>query len=98
VITAWRHLKTLSALWTTPYGITLIVKLCLVACVLALGAFNFRRQRPLLGTDAGAHSLRGSATAELAVATLVLVVTSLLVCMPSPKPPGALPPSVQAQR
>ena len=98
VITAWRHLKTLSALWTTPYGITLIVKLCLVACVLALGAFNFRRQRPLLGTDAGARSLRGSATAELAMATLVLVVTSLLVSMPSPKPPGAPPPSVHAQR
>jgi len=88
VITAWRHLRTLSALWTTPYGITLIVKLCLVACVLALGAFNFRRQRPLLGTDAGARSLRGSATAELALATLVLVVTSLLVSMPSPKPPS----------
>lgn len=94
VITAWRHLKTLSAFWTTPYGITLIVKLCLVACVLALGAFNFRRQRPLLGTDAGARSLRGSATAELAMATLVLVVTSLLVSMPSPKPPSAAPPSV----
>jgi hypothetical protein len=91
VITAWRHLKTLRALWTTPYGITLIVKLCLVACVLALGAFNFRRQRPLLGTDAGARSLRGSASAELAVATLVLIVTSLLVSMPSPKAPTAEP-------
>jgi len=86
VITAWRHLKTLPALWTTPYGYALIVKLCLVACVLALGAFNFRRQRPLLGTEQGARSLRGSATAELAVATLVLVVTSILVSLPTPKP------------
>ena len=96
VITAWRHLKTIRALWTTPYGITLIVKLCLVACVLALGAFNFRRQRPLLGTDAGARSLRGSASAELAVATLVLIVTSLLVSMPAPKAQAARPPSAAA--
>jgi copper transport protein len=96
VITAWRHLKTLRALWTTPYGITLIVKLGLVACVLALGAFNFRRQRPLLGTDAGARSLRGSASAELAMATLVLIVTSLLVSMPSPKAPSAEPSKTTA--
>jgi copper transport protein len=87
VITAWRHLKTISALWSTPYGIALIVKLCLVACVLALGAFNFRRQRPILGTEAGAVSLRRSASAELAVATLVLMVTSILVSLPTPKLP-----------
>jgi copper transport protein len=85
VITAWRHLKTLPALWTTPYGITLSLKLLLVACVLALGAFNFRRQRPILGTEAGATSLRRSASAELAVATMVLIVTSVLVSLPAPR-------------
>jgi copper transport protein len=85
VITAWRHLKTIPALWTTPYGITLIVKLCVVGCVLALGAFNWRRQRPLLGTEAGAKALRRSAAAELTVAALVLVITSILVSLPSPK-------------
>ena len=31
VITAWQHLHTLAALWTTPYGVTLIVKLLVVA-------------------------------------------------------------------
>ena len=91
VITAWRHLKPLSALWTTPYGITLIVKLCVVATVLALGAFNFRRQRPLLGSESGARALRRSATAELLVAMLVLAVTSILVSLPSPKPPPHQP-------
>lgn len=91
VITAWRHLKTLPALWTTPYGITLIVKLCLVACVLALGAFNFRRQRPLMGSEAGAVSIRRSATAELTIAALVLVVTSVLVSVPSPRRPARNP-------
>jgi putative copper export protein len=58
-----------------------------VACVLGLGAFNWRRQRPLLGTEAGARALRRSAAAELAVAMVVLLVTSVLVTLPSPKPP-----------
>lgn len=87
VITAWRHLKSIQALWTTPYGIALLVKLCVVACVLALGRFNWRRQRPLLGTEAGAQSLMRSATAELMVATVVLIITSILVSLPTPKPP-----------
>jgi copper transport protein len=87
VITAWRHLKSIAALWTTAYGVALIVKLCVVGCVLALGAFNWRRQRPLLGTEAGARALRRSAAAELAVAAVVLVITSILVSLPSPKPP-----------
>ena len=93
VITAWRHLHTLAALWTTPYGIALIVKLCVVGCVLALGAFNWKRQLPLLGTEAGARSLRRSASAELAVAAVVLVITSILVSLPSPRPPSANRPA-----
>lgn len=96
VITAWRHLKRLDALWTTPYGYALIVKLCLVAVVFALGAWNWRKQRPTLGSEAAAISIRRSARAELMVAGLVLVVTSIVVSLPTPKapkPPGA-PPAV----
>lgn len=85
VITAWRHLKRLDALWTTPYGWTLLAKLLLVAGVLALGAWNWRRQKPRLGTDAGAHALRASATGELVLAGVVLVVTAILVSLPSPR-------------
>jgi len=85
VITAWLHLKRLEALWTTPYGVTLIVKLCVVGVVLALGAWNWRRQRPRLGSEAGARALRGSATVELAVAGVVLAITSILVSLPSPR-------------
>jgi len=86
MITAWTHLKRLSALWTTPYGIALIVKLCLVGLVALLGAWNWRRQRPRLGTESAAHDLRRSATAELAMAGAVLVVTAILVSLPSPRP------------
>jgi putative copper resistance protein D len=86
--TAWLHLKPLSSLWTTPYGYALLVKLVLVAIVFGLGAWNWRRQRPRLGDDAAAGRIRRSSTMELAVATLVLMVTAILVSLPSPKPPA----------
>jgi putative copper export protein len=84
VITAWRHLKTLPALWTTPYGYALIVKLLFVAIVFALGAFNWRGVRPTLSTEGTAHTLHRSARAELSFALIVLVVTAVLVSLPSP--------------
>jgi putative copper export protein len=85
VITAWRHLPTLASLWESPYGQTLIVKLLLVAAVFGLGAFNWRRQRPRLGHESAAISLRRSSRVELSVAALVLIITAILVSLPSPK-------------
>ena len=99
VVTAWQHLHTLSALWTTPYGVTLMIKLVMVAIVLALGAWNWRRQKPRLGSAAGAVGLRGTATRELMAAGVVLVISAILVSLPSPRPPrapGAGPPRVEA--
>jgi putative copper export protein len=101
--TAWQHLNPLSSLWTTPYGYTLIAKLCVVAVVFALGAWNWRRQRPLLGTEEAAVAIRRSARHELTAAAIVLVLSGVLVSLPSPKPPkpagaspasqGAVPPA-----
>ncbi|HXT15986.1 MAG TPA: CopD family protein [Gemmatimonadaceae bacterium] len=85
LITAWRHLHVLSNLWSTPYGYALIVKLAFVATVFGLGAWNWRRQRPTLGTEPAAKSIRRSSMTELTVATIVLVVTAILVSLPSPK-------------
>lgn len=87
VITAWRHLKYLAALWTTPYGYALIAKLCVVAVVVALGAWNWRRQRPLLGTESAATAIRRSASAELCAALVVVIITAILVALPTPKLP-----------
>lgn len=84
ILTAWQHLTPLSSLWTTPYGWTLILKLCFVAMVFSLGAWNWRRQRPTLGSDTAAGAIRRSATAELAIAGIVLVITAFLVSEPSP--------------
>lgn len=88
ITTAWLHLKYVAALWTTPYGWTLIGKLVVVAGVVGLGAWNWRRQRPMLGAEPATRLLRKSATAELIVAALVLAITSILVSLPSPHLPG----------
>lgn len=85
VWTAWRHLKRIDALWTTSYGYALIAKLCVVLAVVALGAFNWRRQRPLLGSGSAAAALRRSAAWELAAAGIVLVITAVLVSLPAPR-------------
>jgi len=89
LITAWRHLNPLSSLWTTPYGWALIAKLVVVAVVFALGAWNWQRGRPTLGTEAGAYGLKRSATRELVAAGVVLLITAILVSLPSPRRPGA---------
>jgi putative copper export protein len=87
LITGWTHLNPLAALWTTPYGYALIAKLCVVAVVLGLGAWNWRRVGPTLGTDGGARTIRRTASIELAFAAVVLVITAILVSLPSPKLP-----------
>jgi putative copper export protein len=84
VITAWIHLGSISALWTSIYGKTLIVKLCLVAIVFGLGAYNNQRLKPSLGTEEAGRRLTRSATFEVAIATLVLIVTAVLVNLPAP--------------
>ena len=84
VIAAWLRLPTFSALWTSAYGRVLIVKLCLVALVVILGAMNWRRILPALGDDATALRLTRTASAELSIAALVLAATAVLVSVSPP--------------
>jgi copper transport protein len=83
--TAWLHLKRISSLWTTSYGFALDVKLILVLVVVTLGAWNWRRVRPSLGAEGSEQTIRRSAKMELTFAALVLIVTSVLVTLPSPR-------------
>jgi putative copper export protein/methionine-rich copper-binding protein CopC len=83
LVAAWIHLGSLSALWETSYGRTLLIKLAVLSIVVATGAYNWRRVRPALGDVAGAVRVRRSATAELAVGALVLAVTAVLVATPT---------------
>jgi copper transport protein len=73
-----------SALINTVYGRTLLVKLIVLSGVIALGFYNWRRVRPALGAEPGARRLTRSASAELAIGTLVLAVTAVLVALPAP--------------
>lgn len=89
--TAWRHLTPLSTLWTTPYGYALMVKLFFVAIVFSLGAWNWRRQRPKLGSEETAADIQRSSRAEITAAVLVLMATAVVVSLPAPRPPGPPP-------
>jgi len=84
VFASWLHLETISALWGSPYGRTLLVKLGIVACVAALGAYNWRVVTPRLRATNDSGSLRRSALVELALAALLVAVTAVLVATPLP--------------
>jgi putative copper export protein len=81
---AWTHLEGFSTLWTTGYGRVFLIKMAFLAPVLAIGAYNALRVRPALGAGEGGTRFRWSAGIELGVATLVLLVTSILVATPEP--------------
>lgn len=81
VFASWSHLPSTTTLFEPGYGRTLLIKLGIVAVVLALGARNFRTLTPRLGSADGDRAMRRSAGWELAIAQVVLVVTALLVRM-----------------
>jgi copper transport protein len=57
---AWLHIGSLSALWPTSYGRTLLVKLAFVAGLIVLGAFNLLWVRPRLAGTSGASAVAGA--------------------------------------
>lgn len=83
-VSAWLRLESVAALWTSTYGRVLLVKLGALAGVIATGAYNWRFVRPRLGTDAATARVRRSATIELGIGALVLIVTAVLVATPTP--------------
>ncbi len=61
------------------YGRFLSVKVALVGLVMLLGAINWKRLTPRLGTDEGNAGMVRGASIELALARLVLLITALLI-------------------
>ena len=84
VFSGWLHIGLSSALWESDYGRTLLIKLAILSVVIATGAYNWLKVKPALGDDLGAQRIRRSATVEVAVGVLVLVVTAVLVATPPP--------------
>ena len=96
VFAAWLHMGSVPALWQTDYGRTLLLKLGILSVVAGTGAYNWLRVKPALGDEAGARRLRKSATVELAVGVLVLVVTAVLVATPPPMDASMMEPDENA--
>jgi len=84
VLTAFLYVDEIPQLWRTVYGNVLLLKTGLFAATAALGAYNWRRVRPVLTEPGGVGRLRRSGTAELVVALVLLGVTAWLVHLPMP--------------
>ncbi len=72
-----------SALTGSDYGRVFLWKIGGVVLVLLAGAYNWKRLRPAIDADR-VGTLRRTATAELALGFLVLIVTAWLVATPPP--------------
>jgi copper transport protein len=92
IVAARVHVASWAAFTTTTYGRTLLIKLAVVALLMLVAAFNWRRVRPALASSDDARAserLRQSVTIELVLAALVLAVTAVLVALPTPVFPPA---------
>lgn len=74
---AWLQVVEPERLWSTEYGLLLVVKLALVAPLLALGGVNLAWTRPRLAGAGGAGARAAKALRRLVVAEIVLAVTVL---------------------
>jgi putative copper export protein len=81
---SWVRLGTLSALWTTPYGQTLLWKVALFGVVASVGMYNAVRARRRLGAAEGTRHFRLTASIEVFFAALVIAATTVLVVTPVP--------------
>ena len=85
---AWREIQPVPALWTTAYGITLLIKIALVIVALSLAIGVRYRPTALRPTalrrsgSASVGAIRRSVWIETAVVALVVVVSTVLVAQP----------------
>jgi copper transport protein len=84
VVSAWLRLGSVPALWGTSYGQVLLLKLAVLAGVAGTGLYNWKRVQPALGTEGATDRLSHSATVELSIGLVVIIVTAVLVAMPTP--------------
>ena len=84
VISSLLQLRDVQDLWTAAWGRYVALKALLVLVVVTLGARNWRQLGPRLHEAGGLRALRRTLLLEVAVASLVLFVTALLVVTPLP--------------
>jgi putative copper export protein len=79
-------LASVSDLWNSPYGRIACAKIALVACLLALAAWNKLRLVPQIraGDPLAVQRFRRSVRAEMLVAGLILLITAVLTTLVGP--------------
>ena len=83
----WILLGSVSELWSSDYGRIACAKIALVACLLALAAWNKLRLVPRIvgGDPLAVRSLRRSIGAEMLAAVLILLTTAALTTLAGPQ-------------
>jgi putative copper export protein/methionine-rich copper-binding protein CopC len=84
IVSSLFHIGSPGDLFGTTYGRMLLVKLAVLAVVGALGFYNWRRVLPALGDAEGTARLRRTAGFEIALGATVVLVTAILVALPTP--------------
>jgi putative copper export protein/methionine-rich copper-binding protein CopC len=84
VLATWRNVEGISALLYSPYGRVLLLKLAVLGVAGLLGLYNWRRARPALAASGDDVAIRRAMRAELAAAAVILLVTAVLVAIPTP--------------
>lgn len=84
VLMLYELLESPLALFTTEYGLALLVKLVLVLVILAIAAINKLIIVPALQSSGSTARLQSSIRFELAIAVAILVVTSYLSTIVGP--------------
>lgn len=97
VVLAALELRRLDALWGSPYGRILLVKLALVGILLLLALWNRLRLTPRLvaGADNAVPAMRRSIAAELVLVVAILGVVGLWRFNP---PPADVPLAASAKK
>jgi len=91
-VAAVLHLPTLSSLWDTSYGRTLLIKILLLCAALPLAALNLARSRPRIETVTAAPDVRAGGVAlltrlvggEALIVTAIVTVAAVLTSLPPP--------------
>ncbi len=90
--TSFLYLGSVGAAFSTTYGLVLVAKIAVFCLILAFGYYNWQRVGPRLdaaleaeGHDPDAQLLLvRSATGELCLAAVILLISSVLVSLPMP--------------
>ena len=84
LVAAWHNIGSIAALASSTYGRVLLIKLAVLAVAALLGLYNWRRARPALAASGDDVAMRRAMRAELTAAAVILLVTAVLVAIPTP--------------